>query len=91
MRAELAKQLGAEGVDGAAFDPPGGIAEAGLEAVRDLAGSFVGERESADPVGRDSLDFDEEADALDQAERLSRAGARENEDRAEPGFDGCAL
>ena len=48
VRAELAQQLGAEGVDRAALDLRRRGAELRLEPVRDLAGGLVRERERAD-------------------------------------------
>src|SRR5215208_6025178 len=79
MRAELTKQLGAEGVDGAALDLRGGIAEPDLEAVRDLSGGLVGECEGADARRVESELLDEKVDPLGEAEGFARAGSGEDE------------
>ena len=89
--AELAEQLGAEGVDGAALDLRRGVAEPRLEPMRDLAGGLVGERERADARRVEMQVLDQEVDALGQAVRLARAGAGEDEQRAGVGFDRRAL
>ena len=80
--AELAEQLGAEGVDGAALDLRRGVAESSLESMRDLAGGLVRERERADARRIECEVFDQEVNALGEAIRLAGAGAGEDEQRA---------
>ena len=89
--AVLAQDLGAEGVEGAAFDRPGAVAERGLEAFGDFLRGFVGKGDGADPRGIEALALDQEADALDQAEGLPRPGAGQDEHGAEGRLDGLAL
>lgn len=55
--AELAQDLDAELVDRGAFDERRFIADL-VQAISDLFGGFVGEREGADALGRDSLFLD---------------------------------
>lgn len=52
-----------------------------LETRGDLVRCLVGEREDADSLGADSKVFDEESNALDETERLSRTGSGKDEDR----------
>ena len=89
--AEFAKELRAERVDGSAFDLLGRRAEPRLEPVGDLAGGLVGEREGADAIGLESFVLDQIPDALDEAEGLARARAREDEHRMRRGLDGAPL
>ena len=89
--AELAKQRRAEGVDRAALDLGGGVAEPGLETVRDLVGSLVGEGEGADAGGVDAELLDEVGNALCEAVGLAGAGAGEDEERFRAAADGAAL
>lgn len=91
MFAELAKQLGAEGVDRSAFDLFSVRAQIAREARGDLARRLVGESESADPGRVEATFLDQEADALDEAERFPSAWAGEDEQRLGLGLDGRAL
>jgi hypothetical protein len=76
-RAELAQQLGAEGVNRSPLHQLHARAEL-LEARGDLVSGLVGEREDADSLGVDLELLDQESNALDEAERL--AGTRSGED-----------
>ena len=76
--AELAQQLGAEGVNRSPFDPLGPRLQLPLETRGDLSRGLVGERENADALRIESALLDEESDPLDQAERLARARTGEN-------------
>ena len=78
VRRELTKEIGAECVDGSALNFLGAFAEPALEAERNLACSFVGERERADTGRVEAALFDEIANPFGQAERF--AGARPCED-----------
>ena len=91
MGAELAEQFRAEGVNGAAFDFRGGVAESSLEPMGDLTGGFVRERERADARRIEVQVFDEKVNALGEAMRFAGAGAGEDEQRAGIGFDRGAL
>ena len=62
-----------------------------IEARRDLFGGLVGEGEGADAVGGDAVRFDEEADPLDETERLPRARACYDEQRLRFTLDRGAL
>jgi hypothetical protein len=88
---ELAKQLSTERVDRPALYLACLGAEVFLEAARDLSCGLVGEREGADVSGVDPLLLNQESDALDEAESLSRSGASEHQHRPNVGLDGRAL
>ena len=90
VRAELAEQLRAEGMNGSALDSLYARAEV-LQSRSDLVRGLVGEREDADSIRVDSVILDEESNALDEAKRLPGTGARQNEDRAEGSFNRLAL
>jgi len=90
VRAKLAEQLCAEGMNGSAFDSLCTRAEV-LQARSDLVRGLVGEREDADSIRVDSMILDEEPDALDEAERLSCAGSGQDEDRPQGSLDRIAL
>src|SRR5262249_45293857 len=89
--AQLAEQLRAERVDRASLDARSGVAELGLEPVRDLAGGFVRERECADARWIKAMSLDEESDPLGEAERLARARAGEHQQRTRVRLDRKAL
>jgi hypothetical protein len=78
-------------VQGTAGDLLGRGADLATEPRRDLVGGLVGECDSADAGRREPLAGDEVPDAGDQAVRLARARAGDDEDRAEGGLDCAAL
>jgi hypothetical protein len=75
---KLTQQVRAKRVDGAARDFFRTLVEAPFEPLRDFAGGFVGKRERADARGVEPVVFNEEPNAFGEAERLARAGARED-------------
>ncbi len=79
-RAKLAQQLGTEGMDRSAMNELHLCTEL-PETGGDLVRRLVGEGEDADSIGGDSKVLDEESNALDEAECLSRTGSGEDEDR----------
>jgi hypothetical protein len=89
--AELAQQLGAEGVDRSALDALDARPQLADEALRDLARGFVGESEDTDPLRLDAEPADQEFDSSDEAERLPRTRTREDEKRSCWGCDGKQL
>jgi hypothetical protein len=89
--AELAQQLGAEGVDRSALDLFSVRAQMSREARGDLARRLVGESESADPGRVQAAFLDQETDPLNEAESFARAGSGEDEQRLRLGLDGRAL
>jgi hypothetical protein len=89
--AELAQQLGAEGVDRSAFDLFSVRAQIAREARGDLARRLVGESESAYPRRIAAAFLDEETDPLYKAEGFPSAWAGEDEKRLRLGLDGRAL
>ncbi len=91
VRAVLAKQLGAEGMQGPTLDALGPRSDATRQSRRDLVSCLVGERERADAGGVDLELLDEIPDAFDEAERLSGAGPGEDQRRPRWRFDGRAL
>ena len=91
LDAQLAQQLCTECVDGSALDPFGRCSKSRVQPVRDLAGRFVGEGEGANSPGLEAVLVDQETDALDEAERLARARAREHQQRMRIRFDGSQL
>jgi hypothetical protein len=80
VRAKLAEQLRAEGMDGSPLHTLYALAEV-LQTRGDLVGRLVGEREDADSIWLDLQILDEESNALNEAKRLAGAGAGEDEDR----------
>jgi hypothetical protein len=70
---------------------PGSLAQGALEALRDLAGRFVGEGERADALGGEAQVLQEETDPFDQAERLPGARSGEHQQRRSRRLDRCAL
>lgn len=91
MFAELAQQLGAEGVDRSALDLFSVRAQMSREARGDLARRLIGEGESAYPRRIEAAFLDQKTDSLDQAESFARAGSGEDEQRLGLGLDGRAL
>jgi hypothetical protein len=91
VNAELAQQLGTEGVDRSTLYAIGARPQLPLEAGSNFARGLVGEREHADPFRVESALLDKEANPLDQAECLARAGAGEDQDRLGESLDGLAL
>jgi hypothetical protein len=89
--AELAQQLGAEGVDRSPFDLFSVRAQIAREARGDLARRLVGESEGADSRRVEATLLDQEADALDEAEGFAGAWAGEAEKRLRLGLYGRAL
>jgi hypothetical protein len=69
----------AQGVEGAAGDRVGSLAQAGVEPRCHLFGGLVGEGDGTDPLGSELPGCDEVIDPADQAERLAGAGTREHE------------
>jgi len=59
--------------------------------MRDLAGGFVRKGERADPGGIVAQLLDQKANALDEAIRLTGAGAGEHEQRSRRRLDCVAL
>jgi hypothetical protein len=80
VRTKLAEKLCAEGMDRSALHALYTGAEV-LETRGDLVGRLVGEREDADSIRVDSKILDEKSDALDEAKRLPRTRAGQDEDR----------
>ena len=75
--AELAQDLGAEGVNRPSLDAIT-IGTELLQSRRDFLGGFVGERERENSCGLELARFDEEPDALDETKSLSGARAGEH-------------
>lgn len=88
---ELAQQLGAKSVNRSALYALGAGAELPVEARRNLAGGFVGEREDADALRIEAPLLDEKSNPLDQTECFARAGTGENQDWPGESLDGLAL
>jgi hypothetical protein len=66
-------------VDGPSLYAIDTVAKLAMQALGDLAGSLVGERENADSGRFDSQRLDQIADTLDETECLPRAWAGEDE------------
>ena len=90
MRAKLAEQLRAEGMNRSALHSLYARAEV-LETRGDLVRRLVGEREDTDSIWVDAKVFDEESNALDEAKRFPCTGAGEDEDRPYGSLDRLAL
>jgi hypothetical protein len=69
-------------MDGSALHPLHACVKLALQTGGDFIRRLVGEREDADSLGVDRKPFDEESNALDEAECLPRTGAGEDEYRA---------
>jgi hypothetical protein len=67
------------------------LAKLVLQPLGDFAGGLVGEGENADSSRLDREVLDQISDALDEAERLARARAGENEKGLRSRFDRGAL
>jgi len=89
--AELAKELGAERVDGAAPDRFDTRPELARETIRNLASGLVGECENANARRCDAELVDQKSDALDQAIRFAGDRPSDYEQWLEPSFDRRAL
>jgi hypothetical protein len=87
----LAQQRQAEGVDRAARDLLGAVAQRVLEADGDLFGGAIRECDGADAAGIEAQMRDQVLDPRDEAERLPGARAGDDKDGAEVGFDGATL
>jgi hypothetical protein len=90
VRAELAEQLCAEGMNRSALHRLYARAEV-LETRGDLVRGLVGEREDADSIRVDSKILDEESNALDEAKGLPCTGSGQDEDRSWRSLDRLAL
>jgi len=90
VRAKLAEQLCAEGMNGSALDSLYTRAEV-LQARSDFVRCLVGEREDADPIRIDSMILDQESNALDEAKRLPCTGSGKDEYRPKGSFNRLAL